>query len=375
MAMPRRSIVRQVFDRFLIFDRRWVAEAFSRESIIDSLKTLIWVVPLTLLIWVYAEREQVYRVRGASIPFNLISQQPGKLVRVKPPQDSNVLIDCEGPRARVDEALRQIRAGQSQTPGLNLYVDTRNADPERDFQIPLAQLIANHPIFMQYGITVTRCQPEKAFIIVDPIIERTATVAIPPSIDVLEPQTTFDPPFIKVTGPQSAIAAAERQGKNGALVVYAHVQDRPELKTPGEHAVTGIPLDLPDSLRDGQQVKLSARAVNATLSVRSPETEKTLPSIAVLSTVPVGFGQDYKLTFNSSLTNVTLIGSADALATLELPDAKQPYATFTVFSADVADPKPKPLIFLNLPDGVRVSDKDKNRTISVEVTQKNAGAE
>ena len=35
---------------------------FTRENIISNLKTLAWVVPLTLLIWIWAEREQVQRL-------------------------------------------------------------------------------------------------------------------------------------------------------------------------------------------------------------------------------------------------------------------------------------------------------------------------
>src|SRR5688572_16294126 len=42
--------------------RRWARDTFSREQIISSLKSLAWVAPLTVLIWIYAEREQLARL-------------------------------------------------------------------------------------------------------------------------------------------------------------------------------------------------------------------------------------------------------------------------------------------------------------------------
>src|SRR5688572_18150053 len=44
--------------------RRWARDTFSREQLLSSLKALAWVAPLTLLIWIYAEREQ--QVPGTS---------------------------------------------------------------------------------------------------------------------------------------------------------------------------------------------------------------------------------------------------------------------------------------------------------------------
>src|SRR5688500_925653 len=38
--------------------RRWARDTFNREQLLSSLRALAWVAPLTLLIWIYAEREQ-----------------------------------------------------------------------------------------------------------------------------------------------------------------------------------------------------------------------------------------------------------------------------------------------------------------------------
>lgn len=350
---------------FWIFDRRWFADTFSREKLLESLRTLLWVAPLTILIWIYAEREQVARLSAESIPFELVSTKKERLVTLKPPQDSNVVIACEGPRARVEEVLRQIRVGRDGIPGLELAVDPANTGSE--IQINLAALVANHPLFTQNGISVTRCQPERANVLVDTIVERTARVSIPPGIATLDPTTTFEPASVLIRAPDSKIAAALQQSVDaGQLVVYARLQDRPELKQPGEHSLKGIPIELPEALRNGETVEVTPKTIDVTLQVRQPDTEITIPSMPVLSTTPNGFLDNYSLEFEGSITNVTLIGPAAALQNLE-NNPKRPYADFTVTSADVGEGKVKALDFRNLPPGVRVSDRDLERTITVDV--------
>src|SRR5947209_1061870 len=41
--------------------RSRLGAAFSREGLLSGVKTLAWVVPMTVVIWVYAEREQIAR--------------------------------------------------------------------------------------------------------------------------------------------------------------------------------------------------------------------------------------------------------------------------------------------------------------------------
>ena len=45
----------------------WLRGCFERYNLLAGLKTLLWLGPLTLLIWVYAEREQNDKI-DAAIP-------------------------------------------------------------------------------------------------------------------------------------------------------------------------------------------------------------------------------------------------------------------------------------------------------------------
>src|SRR5215212_8683287 len=72
----------------------WIrfTNGFTRDNIVSNLKTLAWVVPLTLLIWIYAEREQVAPAKDVSVPFELTSPDPGRIVTLRPPQDKNLIL-------------------------------------------------------------------------------------------------------------------------------------------------------------------------------------------------------------------------------------------------------------------------------------------
>src|SRR5438477_4433687 len=104
------------------FSRRF-REAFTRDKVISNLKTLAWVIPLTLLIWVYAEREQVAPYKDEPLPFQLVSVDPTRVITLKPNQDNNLIVDLEGPQARVQQLLQQLRGGLAPQ-GIRLEVDT-----------------------------------------------------------------------------------------------------------------------------------------------------------------------------------------------------------------------------------------------------------
>src|SRR4051812_28677703 len=56
--------------------RRWMRDTFSRDQLAAGVKQLMWVAPLTLLIWVYADREQQVPARGVLVPVEVRSTDP-----------------------------------------------------------------------------------------------------------------------------------------------------------------------------------------------------------------------------------------------------------------------------------------------------------
>src|SRR5438105_4666740 len=106
--------------KFFANEWRYFTAGFSREKTISSLKTLAWVVPITLFIWIYAEREQVARTENpVSVPFDLVSDSSRIVTLVR--QDKNVMLKLEGPQARLQHVLDTLQAGTNPR-GLELQI-------------------------------------------------------------------------------------------------------------------------------------------------------------------------------------------------------------------------------------------------------------
>src|SRR4051812_27900483 len=62
---------RRTPNRFVAWFAGWSHEYFTTERIGAFFKTLLWVAPLTILIWIYAERQQQYKQNDVSIPIEV----------------------------------------------------------------------------------------------------------------------------------------------------------------------------------------------------------------------------------------------------------------------------------------------------------------
>src|SRR3954467_1240724 len=66
-------------------------ETYSRAG---GIKTFLWVAPLTVLIWIYAEREQIDRV-DVRVPIKLLSKSPDRIITLNSPVDGMVNLDIQ----------------------------------------------------------------------------------------------------------------------------------------------------------------------------------------------------------------------------------------------------------------------------------------
>jgi hypothetical protein len=349
-----------------VAERRWFAETFAREKMIDMLKQLAWVVPLTLLIWIYAEREQVTKEQNETIPFELVSTDPNRLVTLRPPQDSNIVVELEGPRARVQDVLHRLRGGAFPQ-GLRIEID-KALLPNRDHQLRTISLIANHDLFRHNGITVTRTQPDTITVTVDEIVERDARVEPAPGTPNLGEGTKFDPAVIKLRGPRNVL---NPEGDPNALVVYAHVPNN-LLSQPGQRDGLGLELSLPPPLAKDARVTMNPSKVDATLQVQASDEEWVMPAMTVSLDVPKSVTDKFTVKYDeTSIYDVRLIGPKDVIEEMRKPGGPKPYAQLKVTIDDASrDEQRRTLRFVDLPEGVRVDDKDKQRTVAFRLVAK-----
>src|SRR4051794_14364070 len=115
-AVPATVVIRPAADRkvsakrWAAIVRRWFRETFSREQLVSGLRSLVWVAPLTVLIWIYAEREQVDRA-SAQFPIEVRSGAPGQVAHMADSRGGIVMATIRGPKAKVGQAVEALQAG------------------------------------------------------------------------------------------------------------------------------------------------------------------------------------------------------------------------------------------------------------------------
>jgi len=319
----------------------------------------------------YAEREQVTKETNETIPFELVSTDPTRLITLKPPQDSNVVVELEGPRARVQDVLQRLRGGEFPQ-GLRIEID-RTQEANRDHQLRTMSLIANHDLFRHNGITVTRTQPDTINVSVDQIVEREARVVAAPDTPNLLEGTKFDPPMVKVRGPFNVLQTYV-DGGPAPLVAYAHVP-ADLLATPGTRDAEDVSLSLPPPLDKVATVTIKPAKVSAILQVRASDETWKMPSMTISLALPKTIADKYTVDYNTSLANVTLIGPKDVIDEMKKPDGPKPYALLKVNIEDATagagrDTLRRTLRFMDLPRGVRVSAEDEEKQIPFRLKSK-----
>src|SRR5947209_13465364 len=80
------------------------------ERVVDMLKTLIWVAPLTVLIWVYAEREQSDRRDNVTVPIAVKINATNRIVVLVDPPDKNLVVTLSGPRTALQRVIDQVQS-------------------------------------------------------------------------------------------------------------------------------------------------------------------------------------------------------------------------------------------------------------------------
>jgi hypothetical protein len=341
-----------------------VRNGLTRENLISKAKTLAWVAPLTLLIWIYAEREQVAEYKDEPVPFELVNNDDSRYVSLK--QDENLILNLTGPRARVNDVLNKLRGGRDPR-GLQLEIP--KLDLNRETPIDALPLVRNQRIFIDNGITVLSCQPPRLNVQVDEKVEREATIVRPPARNNID--ATFIPPTVKVRGPLGALQRAE-QTLGGQLIVHGDFTGEP-LKQPGHYDLpaAGLPepvLRKPPELMDERiEVILPPGKIRASVDVRQADKQHLVRSMPITIDATDGLLEKYKLEWIRpavpALTNVSVSGPPEVIDMLDKPDFDpKPKARLVITPKDVGDAHNKPVEY-DLPDKVKVSDEARNRMV------------
>jgi hypothetical protein len=323
----------------------------TREQFTNFLKNLVWVAPLTLLIWVYAEREQTVTISGLSFPIEVRTTDHNRLVTLRRPADKNVIVELSGPRARLDR-VRDVLQPKPDGAPVQIYVDPQIGEGGQEL-LTVSQ-INNHPIFKNNGITVKSAQPPYLVVDIDSYREVDVPVKAPPEIESqLSDQTYFNPSIVKLRAPSQLVDEAE---KANALVVYADVAKREEFRTKtGLQRFENVPLYwVVRGQIQREHVSLAPLTVTANLDIKPRDETYEVASVPIFKETPAGFEQRFNVEYEQPIANVKVTGPKEQIDLIRSGQFKVK-ARVEISSLDPTDKTIRKPLKFDLPPGVTLS--------------------
>lgn len=351
--------------------RLWARSTFSRDSFVNSLKSLAWVAPLTVLIWVYAVREHVDKMSNVPITISLRGNDPTRFVRLESPLDGNIHADLSGPQGQLDD-VKELLGSK----GVAIEID-HNLTPG-EHEIGVAAELNRLPEIVERGVTVSSCVPPELKVVVDPLREAELEVkARPEDLQKLKGPPVFTPSKVKLVGPRSIIDAALSTADvtSRPLVAYAKLSND-QLANTGKQEISSVAVTPSVELRN-PNVALLPTSVSAVIDVSNAEDTIVLNAVTVFAAQPGNANADHwKPVFaETNLARVTVTGPKDEIEQLR-NGSFRPSAFFKVaYPANVAtgqQPDPAPLTY-ELPPHCRVSEEDQQRKISYTLQARKPG--
>lgn len=321
--------------------------ALTLANLWATVKNLLWLAPLTILIWYTAESSRK-ESRTIAANITVITTDPRRTVITAEPQ--SIQINARGTRAELERFIT------AAVPELVLTLsDATQTGLVLGETEPLVQ--ASDPR-RESGITIVSVAPKQLRLNVDEVVEREVPVTAPAGANLQS--ATFDPPTVKVRGPSSVLRAAESTGE---VVAVADIESLPILKTPGKKdpIKAAVRVGVPG-------VTVAPDTVTAVLDVRESDVAYKIDSVPVFASLPPGVINEFRVTVDPQFVyNVTVIGSPERIAALRSQTGTQVIARIDFLPAEVdairsgqsGTKQPK----FVLPEGLRVDDETMKNTV------------
>ena len=333
---------------------RGLRRAFTRDNLIADLKTLLTVAPLTILVWVYAEQQQLVTDRE-TLCISLRSVDPvHQAVTLLSPADGTIQVTLQGSQVGIDRIKVDLRKTIMSEP---LDIQVPAGLPTGRQELITLDKIAGNSLFYNQGVTVLACSPEALTVQVDDLVDRPVPVQAPPDVPGLE-NAVFDPPTVTMRGPAQLLDSLARRGQ---LVALANLSEEPAIKQPGEHGKLTV------DLMPQPGITFIPNTVVADLRVGEANSSLAVSPVLVKVEASKWLMDNYKFTYKEWLTDpVTLIGPRQQLALINPANARVT-AVVSLDNTDADFHGQKPITFENagLPDGVTVKPQTSPPTIQI----------
>lgn len=322
------------------------------EQFFSFLKTLIWVTPLTLLIWVYAEREQTVTVPAIPVSIDVKTVDHNRLITLRRPPDKNIIIELSGPRAKLDK-VRELLQPKAEGAAITIYVDPQIGVGGQE--LLTVNQINNLPVFKNNGLTVKSAQPPYLFVDIDTYEERDVPVKLPAKVKgLLSEDARFDPQTVKLRAPAQVMKRAEAAGPLG---VYADIAGRPELsKKVGKVDLKDVSL----SWEFRENVSIHPGVVDAYVEVKPVDEPLTIAKVNIYQVTPQGFDRDYKVQYTPQIEDVKVTGPREAIEAIK--SGKLAVKAMLEIGLDPPGVTRRKALRFDLPPGVYLTEESLRRS-------------
>jgi hypothetical protein len=339
--------------------RAWARHTFSIASLLSGLKSLLWVAPLSVIIWVYAEQNDVLPETVRTV-VTVESADPSRTVRLLEPADGKVSFTITGSntnRQKVKDLLDSLPAIQLELQGSAL------ATPG-DRDVPAA-MINDSDLFRSNGVAVSEVSPPTLRFNVDIVDDVEVDVQPAPDGANFSAVPIFTPRKVHVKAPHSVIEAARAANK---FVAYAHLDEAREALTPGPHDLTVVPVTIPFG---DKNVTIVPSTVLAHVEIKRSDVSYTIPAVAVRVTYPSTIDDKLKAICDTKVTDITVTGPPELIRAMKDPNFQpQPYARLEVEPKDAADTTYERQLQFQLPTGIQISPESEKTTIPFHLTER-----
>lgn len=312
---------------------------------------MIWVVPMTLLTWIWAQQEQLGAPAEIDLPVQLAwTDTTSRSVRLA--GEPIVTFTFRGPR----EAMDRLRSSADRLNAVTLDVPADTVAVGRNAVVSVLSILPANNVFASANLSVLATRPTTLELQIEPYVSEELRIKLPDTMLADFPSAVFTPETVRVRAPQSEINRLREAG----LFATPDVEGLPEVlrARPGESVdVRDVPVRLPA----GSQLVPEPRVLERVTLRRAEvvEEEYELPTTLLRVSLPAGLlDPPPRLKVESSITRIRVIGPARAIAQLRAMPADQPRpeAVLDLGREDVIrlGKQRRPVQIIRLPQGVRL---------------------
>lgn len=344
--------------RSVLAPRSRLQRFFSADNLRDMAKTLMIVIPVTLIIWGWAEREQV---QPRSVTFTLKPIVPGEqYARIE--KSSTVTITLTGPNSGLDAFERRLREQNNELAVNVPQVDASQKEVELR-QVNVADLLADQSFIREAGLVVK--SGTSVDIVVDQMQERKLEVRPPEGLNLL---VTTDPATVALRGPRRDLSQVPADAYAILELPTAVLTELRSMVTPGQKKpISGVRVQ-PSFVPESRSVSLvQTEVTTATFSVPLALEDRAVINYFVVVRVDMPLDLLQKRirdgkpipVVNGTLQGIAVRGPRDLVGKVESEDFKrQVFARMSLSRDDLLDLDAGKTIErapeILLPPGVRV---------------------